>query len=359
VTMPVAGSPTVAPSEVFDFDATEHLRDEWNQLAAACEGTSYFQSADWIWSWWETVAQRPTTRVACWRAPDGTLEAVAALYRGRVLLHRRAGVSLPALRLAGSGPGDADHCGPVARPERRADVAEWLRVAATGRTLVADGVAANAGIAPLGARLVERNACPRLALGDPGARVGRSANFRAQLARYARRIDRTGVTFEWQPPGTVAPATVMDLFELHWRLRRSRSESTTLERQHRDLLLRCVERGSAERGPAAVLARKGEDVVGALVGFWWRGCFSAYQKGWDPAYASFSIGSLLVSEAITHSARAGAHTFDFLRGTEDYKYRFGAVDVDDETFVLPAGPVGALFLARARALAARDARARR
>jgi CelD/BcsL family acetyltransferase involved in cellulose biosynthesis len=357
--MAVAGAPAVPPSAVLDLDAADRLRDEWNQLAAECEGTSYFQTADWVWSWWETVAQRPPTRVACWRGPDGALEAVAAVSRGRVLVHRRTGVSLPAMTLAGSGPGDADHCGAVAKPERRADVAAWLRVAAAGRTFVADGIAPRAGIAPLGARFVERNPCPRLALGDADAPVGRSANFRAQLGRYGRRVERAGVTFDWQAPGTVRPATVNDLFELHWRLRRSRSESTTLERQHRELVLKCVERGSAERGPAAVIARKGEDVVGVLVGFWWQGCFSAYQKGWDPAYASFSIGSLLVSEAITRSARAGAHTFDFLRGTEEYKYRFGAVDVDDETFVLPAGPVGALFRARALALAARDARTRR
>jgi hypothetical protein len=43
------------------------------------------------------------------------------------MLHRRLGVSVPALLLAGSGLGDGDHCGAVARPERRADVANWLR----------------------------------------------------------------------------------------------------------------------------------------------------------------------------------------------------------------------------------------
>ncbi|MDQ1534206.1 MAG: hypothetical protein QOF28_1967, partial [Actinomycetota bacterium] len=44
---------------------------------------------------------------------------------------------------------------------------------------------------------------------------------------------------------------------------------------------------------------------------------------------------------------------------EDYKYRFGAVDHDDETVVVPAGLVGALLMARSRAMAGREARARR
>ena len=64
----------------------------------------------------------------------------------------------------------------------------------------------------------------------------------------------------------------------------------------------------------------------------------------------------MVSEAIARAAADGAGTFDFLRGTEAYKYRFGAVDHDDETMVLPGGPVGAMFVARARVLSAREKR---
>jgi CelD/BcsL family acetyltransferase involved in cellulose biosynthesis len=351
----------VTPTVVFDFDAgtTEpqrRLRAEWNALAATSPGTSYFQTGDWVCSWWETVAKHAPTRVACWRGTDGTLEAVAGVSSGRSMLHRRLNVSVPTVILAGSGPGDADHCGPVARECRRSDVASWLRDAAEGRTLVAEGLAPGTGIAPLGARLLERNPCPRLTLAEVDGRVGRSANFRHQLARFERRIERAGVTFEWQPAGTVDATTVMDLFELHWRLRRSRDEVTTLEWQHRELLLRCAERADRDRGPAAVVARKGDDAVGVLLGFWWQGSFSAYQSGWDPAYAPFSIGSLLVAKAIAYAIDAGATTFDFLRGTEDYKYRFGAVDHDDETVVVPSGAVGALLTARAVALARRERR---
>jgi CelD/BcsL family acetyltransferase involved in cellulose biosynthesis len=352
----VTASPETAtgPSEILDLDTASTgapgLREEWNRLAGQCRGTSYFQTADWVWSWWETVAQRAPTRVACWRTPAGELEAVAAVSRGRAVLHRRLGLSVPALTLAGSGPGDADHCGAIARAERRAAVATWLRSTVAGHTLVAAGIAPGIGIAPAGARFVEGTPCPRLTLGPRPPRVGRSSNFRTQLGRFARRIARTGVTFEWQPAGAVSPATVMELFELHWRLRRNRGQSTTLEWQHRELVLRCVDRAGTGRGPAAVVARKGDDVVGVLLGFWWQGTFSAYQKGWEPSYAPFSIGSLLVAEAIGHSAAAGADTFDFLRGTEDYKYRFGAVDHDDATVVVPNGVTGALLMARSRAL---------
>ncbi|MFM7068739.1 MAG: hypothetical protein ACKOYM_04685, partial [Actinomycetes bacterium] len=40
------------------------------------------------------------------------------------------------------------------------------------------------------------------------------------------------------------------------------------------------------------------------------------------------------------AAERGASTFDFLRGTDDYKYRFGAVDATDESLIVPIGVTG-------------------
>ena len=349
--MKVLAAVRTAPSEVFPLDAeslgaTSGRSAEWNRLAAECDGSSYFQTADWVGSWWETVAGRPTTRVAVWHGDDGSLDAVAAVSRGRSALHRRLGLALPVTVMAGTGPGDADHCGPLARPGRRADVAAWLRDQARRRTLVAASVSSDGGIEPAGARVVAHTACPRLAL--DGRPVGRSSNFRRQLGRFSRRLVQDGVTFDWVPPGSVGPAVVDDLLTLHRRLRSGRAQATSLRPAHRDLLLRCSERATADSGPAALVARRHEGVVGVLLGFWWQGCFSAYQSGWDNAYASDSLGSVLVSEAIRAAADAGAHTFDFLRGAEPYKYRFDAVDAWDDTSVIAAGPVGALLLARAR-----------
>jgi CelD/BcsL family acetyltransferase involved in cellulose biosynthesis len=85
-----------------------------------------------------------------------------------------------------------------------------------------------------------------------------------------------------------------------------------------------------------------------LYGFWWRDTFAAYQSGWDRRYARHGLGNLLVLHALEFAAGHGARTFDFLRGTEPYKYRFGARDEWDRTWLVPRGPAGALLLARHR-----------
>jgi CelD/BcsL family acetyltransferase involved in cellulose biosynthesis len=51
-----------------------------------------------------------------------------------------------------------------------------------------------------------------------------------------------------------------------------------------------------------------------------------YLGGFDPRFAALSPGALLLAHAIEEAAREGAAGFDFLRGGETYKYRWGARD---------------------------------
>ncbi len=51
-----------------------------------------------------------------------------------------------------------------------------------------------------------------------------------------------------------------------------------------------------------------------------------YNSALDETLAAFAPGTVLASELCTEAAREGFETFDFLRGDEAYKYRFGAVD---------------------------------
>ena len=52
-----------------------------------------------------------------------------------------------------------------------------------------------------------------------------------------------------------------------------------------------------------------------------------YLSGFDPAFARYSPGKLVVAHAIEQAiTRDAARAFDFLRGAEAYKYAWGAVD---------------------------------
>jgi len=61
------------------------------------------------------------------------------------------------------------------------------------------------------------------------------------------------------------------------------------------------------------------------------------------------MGSVLIYQALCIAADNGARIFDFLRGTEPYKYRFGAVDRRDRTWLVSQTPAGVLLAAGYRA----------
>jgi CelD/BcsL family acetyltransferase involved in cellulose biosynthesis len=327
------------------------LTRDWGDLALRMDGSSYFQSADWVLGWWQTIAGRPPTRLAAWREPSGRLEALVALSEDRARLHGALPVDLRVQVNAGSGPGAADHCGWLVPAGRRPEVAAWLAQAIGGAGLLLRGAdpAWERPPLPERARVIEVTTCPRLTLPGPDEAVGRSRELRRQLPRFTRRLEREGVRFEWVAPGQVDEPLLRALFALHGRARAQRVEGTAFGPENLALHLRLAKSGEAGRGPAAVVARHDGTVTGVLYGFWWKDTFAAYQWGWDPAWARFSMGSVLTYHAIRFAARAGARTFDFLRGTEGYKYRFGAVDRQDLTWLVPRGPAGLLLSARYRA----------
>jgi CelD/BcsL family acetyltransferase involved in cellulose biosynthesis len=327
----------------------EGLDRDWLELAGRVEGTSYFQTPDWVLAWWETIAGRPPTRIATWRAPSGRLEAVVALSRSRERLHRRLPVAVPVYANAGSGAGAADHCGWLVPPARASEVGAWVSEAIGGGALLVQGADPDwpRPALPGGARVVDAIACPRVALPLADRGAGPSHAFVRQLRRFTRRLERERVSFEWVPPTRVDERILRSLFELHARGDARRGGSTFSIEQlafHR----RLVERSGPARGPAAVVAQRDEAIVGVLYGFWWQGTFAAYQSGWDPGLARHSMGSVLVLHALERAAGEGAHTFDFLRGREPYKYRFGAHDRCDRTWLVPRGVVGAVLAARDR-----------
>ena len=275
------------------------------------------------------------------------MEALVALSLDRERLHRRLGVTVPVYVNAGSGAGAADHCGWLVPGERAHAAGAWLRSETAGSALLlrSSDIAPPAGLLPAGSRVVERTPCPRLELPIGGAASGPSTSFLRQLRRFTRRLAREGVSFEWIPPGQVGERVLVALFELHARGRPDGGFGIEQLDFHRRLALRA----ERDRGPAAVVARRGHAIVGVLYGFWWLDTFAAYQSGWDRDYARHALGNVLILHALEFAAASGARWFDFLRGTESYKYRFGASDRWDRSWLVPRGPAGALLVARERA----------
>jgi CelD/BcsL family acetyltransferase involved in cellulose biosynthesis len=72
--------------------------------------------------------------------------------------------------------------------------------------------------------------------------------------------------------------------------------------------------------------RIGSETAAVNYGFHVRDRAYSYIAGFNPDFAKVSPGSLAVRHAISEAVREGAQEFDFLRGGEFHKYRWGASD---------------------------------
>ena len=90
--------------------------------------------------------------------------------------------------------------------------------------------------------------------------------------------------------------------------------------------------------------------IGCLYALRLHGRVHYYGGGFDPDWSRYSPGMLLLEQAITTAMADGDREFDFLRGTEPYKFRWGAVARVNQRLLLPFSPTGAWWAARLAAL---------
>ena len=112
---------------------------------------------------------------------------------------------------------------------------------------------------------------------------------------------------------------------------------------------------SRNRTFVLLVAERDNAAIGVIYGFLWGEVFAYFQSGWEPEWAAANLGTVLNNEAIAAARAAGARVYDFLRGAEAYKYRFGATDRVDETWLVPRGSSGRLLDLRYRLKTRREA----
>jgi CelD/BcsL family acetyltransferase involved in cellulose biosynthesis len=132
--------------------------------------------------------------------------------------------------------------------------------------------------------------------------------------RYAlRRLEREGGKLDLVSEGD-APEAAADLERLHALRWSAKGENGVLHEPMTAALLRMHRLSIAGRARGILFAMHA------------KGRTFYYLSGYDPAWSRLSPGTALVGSAIAQAAREGATHFDFLRGQEPYKYKWGAED---------------------------------
>lgn len=326
----------------------QRLRDSWDRLAPMTD--SIFSTPEWADCWWRHFGegQEPVTLTDDATDPTVLLPLV------------RSGRALRRLRFVGTER--ADQLGPVAAVEDQHRAATVITSAqAEGRLradvlLLQDQPVTSTWWHPLGGTVIRRVASPTLRFPAGGWEdylASRSKNLRSQMRGKENRLRREHSVVTRV---SVAERLEEDL-EAFWRLHLARwGGSAALARGAVRAFTEDFCRVAVERGWLRLRLLEIDGVPQAVqLNFRYQDVESLYQGGRNAALDGASVGFVLTTDTLRSACEEGMREFRFLRGNEDYKYRFATVASDVHSIAVPLTRRGRLAVAVAARRAGPDA----
>lgn len=148
---------------------------------------------------------------------------------------------------------------------------------------------------------------------------------RREIRRKLRRADAAGVKLVQMGPEDDIEAAVNAFLDL---LQKSTFEKRDWLNEGRRAVFHDTAKAALQTETLQLLFLEVDRrKAAALFNFDYNGRIWVYNSGLDPsAFGNLSLGVVLTAKAIERAIENGITRFDFLRGNETYKYRFGAKD---------------------------------
>jgi CelD/BcsL family acetyltransferase involved in cellulose biosynthesis len=335
---PTRESRALIVTEQRQWEQLERTRASWSNLLAQTPELSIFVTPEWMLSWWKAYAKSNELCVLIFTDPQVGVVGIAPLYRERRKLLNL--FELRVLRLIGDGSGDSDDLDFIVKPGYAVPVAkafiDWMRDTpwdiceldclsskSEVATLLADEVGA------LGwKRVISRRPFTRVSLPETWAAYLKqlSSKERGKVGIRLRRLQsRHKVCFRRCVHPDELPTFLETLYSLHqkrWEARGMPGSFSQPERRH---LYTEMTRELLFRGWLELWQLEIDDVpVASQIGMRYGDVVCALQEGFDPDYASDSVGYVLRSYVLQKCVEAGVRFYDFLCGDQDSKQRWGA-----------------------------------
>jgi CelD/BcsL family acetyltransferase involved in cellulose biosynthesis len=250
------------------------------------------------------------------------------------------------------GHGASDQLGPVCAPGDPSGSETLAALRDRFDVLLAERLPGTGWTERLGGRTLQREPSPVIQVPAGGwdeYLAARSANFRSQIRRKERKLQRDhGVTYRLSDPKHLDADfdALVALHRMRWEGHASQALDGKRAAFHRDFARVALERGWLRLW----LAEVGQRRVAAWYGFRYGNAEWYYQSGRDPAFARHSLGLVLLAHTIREAMNDGVGEYKLLRGGEAYKRRFATGDPGLETVALASGAAGSLATAGGAAL---------
>ena len=311
------------------------LRSEWNSVLQASSSNCVFLTHEWLFTWWKHLAEGRGLAILTARI-DGRLVGILPL---AVRDPQYVRMVPRVFEFLGSGVIGSDYLDAIVSPEVEDQVmrafADYLHK--RGLLLQLNHLKRGGSLA---LRVSERLEHARWTVGDTKINVcpfinlsghswdsylgTLSSSQRYNFNRRLRNLVKTSeMHLERVDSASDAQRALDFVMELHHKRWGARGTSEAFQTDETVAFHREFVQLAAERGWLRLFILWTNKVpAAALYGLRYGPTFSFYQSGFDPAHGKQSVGLVIMGLAIKSALEEGASEYDFLHGSEEYKFHW-------------------------------------
>ncbi len=332
-----------------EFDS---LHEEWNALLQKSASNGVFLTWEWLRTWWKHLSGRRKLAILALRS-EGQLVGLAPLAIRPAAMQRL--FPFRCSEFLGSGTAGSDYLDVILQEGSEANAIEALRshFSRAARMLEFGQLKSGAQATRL-ARSLERHGwrsttatvgtCPRIDLHGHTLSGHTWNSYLATLSsdhRYnvrrktnalAKNFEVTFERVETEAQRGPALRALIDLHKKRWLEHGASDAFHTAghEAFHEEFTRLALDRGWLR---LHVLRVNGQP-ASAIYALRYGPSVSFYQSGFDPQYGKYSVGLVAMAMSIQSAIEEGAEEYDFLHGTEAYKFHWAAGSRDLERIQL-------------------------
>ena len=330
------GRTSVETRLIEDSSAFALLEPFWNRIVVQSAANTCHSTFEWLFTWWKYFgADRRLLLIAAYE--DGVPVGLAPLYVGNGTTEPRD--------LHFLGQGLSDYAGLIT-PRDRPDVTEALVSALLDLRSSWDGldleeVPAQSPNKALLDRAIEAGSvsavwqttvqCPYLPI-EGGweafyATMGKGFRHevRNKLNRWNSRSNGRieGLELRYADRREVDNAFVDEVVALSGERQSADGHRSPFLNHPDQEFLREVLPLMGRRNQLRVgELRSGNALLAFMLGYQWQGVVYTWNTQYDPTYADYSLGRIVLVSFAEQSFREGCHELDFMRGEEPYKFQW-------------------------------------
>jgi len=331
------------------------LQSDWEQLFRRNSRHSPFLAWGWVNAWLAFLAGPHELLIACHRDIAGELDFVLPLIRRA----RGRRIGKPGVVFACSfGPECSEKlgwlCSPALDDVSATMVAEAVSRFLNSRDFIALAPLDDAGNLPEKLRSAVRSrgrttsigpdvVCPTLELPDSWESYLQqlSSNFRSQVRRSERNFNGSGELRIRVLEAANAKEFAHKLIGLNQSRMRVKGQISSMEDEaFQAFLLDAIPYMASQDIAWMDVVESGSEIVGVALNFVHGSGIYYYSGGFEDRFSKSRPGTALFAAAIRRGIESEYKSFNFLRGDEPYKYRWGARDViDRRAIIFPSAQV--------------------